>query len=156
MAAHFKKAIKAAEECGMHPLSNEVAGLKMECSNMLWNMAEGKYRDRAVDVLEKTLDEAAAGSEFFAKENRWEERNVVLKRAVLLGYKVGEMYTEMGKQKKAEEAMVWSTETLLREGIRRHNGKVETKDQGEWFKQIEVADFLESKFTRLHTPGYEI
>lgn len=141
MTSHFKKAIAQAEESGMHPLSDEIAGLKIECAALLAKLGDGQHKSKAVDILEHVLDENAAGAEYFGKEKRWEDRGKVLKRAVLLGYKVGELYTELNKTKQAEEALVWSTETMLREVQRRAHEK---DNIGEWFGHAEVAGCLES------------
>lgn len=125
----------------MHPLSDEIAGLKIECAALLAKLNDGQHKAKAADILEHVLDENAAGAEFFGKEKRWEDRSKVLKRAVLLGYKVGELYGELKRTKQAEEALVWSTETLLREVARR----AQEKDSiGEWFGHAEVAGCLES------------
>ncbi|TGZ79067.1 hypothetical protein EX30DRAFT_309381 [Ascodesmis nigricans] len=147
MANSFKKAIQLAEEAGLHPLSNEIAGLKIECAALLTKINDGEYKGKAVEILEKVLDEAVAGAEYFTERERWKDRSVVLQRAVLLGYKVGEMYTEMDKMRQAEEAMVWSTETLLREIHRRERDKVKEEEQGEWFDRMAVAGCLEKLAT---------
>lgn len=144
MVSNFKAAIQSAEEAGMHPLSDEVAGLKIQCAHMLAQLDEGRHRTKAVDVMEHVLDEAAAGAQYFEKERRLPDRNRVLKRAVLLGYKVGEMYDDLGDHKSAREAMEWSTETLLKEGIRRHSLKITDADEGDWFDDVARAGCLES------------
>ncbi|CCX15460.1 Similar to TPR repeat-containing protein P27G11.02; acc. no. Q9P7N6 [Pyronema omphalodes CBS 100304] len=132
MAAAFKEAISEAEKSGMHPLSNEVAGLKIECAQLLLKLKNGEYADKAVIVLERVLDEDAAGAEYYMKQERWADRNTVLKRAILLGYKIGEMYQTLGKDKEAEEAMSWSTTKLLEEDKRRETTDP-SKWGGEWF-----------------------
>ena len=146
MASAFKAAITAAEESGMHPLSDEVAGLKIECAQLLLKLQNGELADKAINILEHVLDESAAGADFFEKEARWEDRSKVLKRAVLLGYKIGEMYQETGKHAKAEEAMSWSTTALLKEIKRRADGEVQAggKD-GTWFADSEISACFESK-----------
>lgn len=145
MAAAFKAAITAAEAAGMHPLSDEVAGLKIECAQFLLKMKEGAYAEKGVQVLEHVLDESAAGAEFFEKEGRWGDRNKVLKRAVLLGYKIGEIYQGLEKDREAEEAMSWSTETLLEEIKRRERKKVDESEEGDWFDDIAMSACFESK-----------
>lgn len=149
MADSFKKAIVNAEEAGLHPLSDEVAGLKIECAALLSRLGDGMHKTKAVQILEKVLDESVAGAEYFTEQKRWTDRTKVLMRAVLLGYKVGEMYTELDKSKQAEEAMVWSTETLLREIHRRERDKVTDQEQGAWFDRPGIAGCLESKLTHL-------
>ncbi|KAF8531688.1 hypothetical protein BDD12DRAFT_766578, partial [Trichophaea hybrida] len=143
MASAFKEAIRAAEESGMHPLSNEVAGLKIECAQLLLKMKDGEYANKAIEVLERVLDENAAGAEYFEKERRWSDRTMVLKRAVLLGYKIGEIYQELGKDGNAEEAMSWSTKTLLKEIKRREDNSVDEKEEGEWFDDIALSGCFE-------------
>jgi tetratricopeptide (TPR) repeat protein len=145
MAACFKRAITEAEEAGIHPLSDKIAGLKIECAALLGKLNDGEHKEKAVEILERVLDESVAGAEYFTEEKRWKDRSQVLQRAVLLGYKVGEMYTELKKNKEAEEAMVWSTETLLREIHRRERDKATVEEQGEWFDRVAVSACLESK-----------
>lgn len=149
MANSFKNAIEQAEKAGLHPLSDEVAGLKIECAALLSRLGDGAHKTKAVQILEKVLDESVAGAEYFTEQKRWEDRTKVLMRAVLLGYKVGEMYTDLEKSKQAEEAMVWSTETLLREIHRRERDQVTDKDQGAWFDRLGVAGCLESKLAHI-------
>jgi hypothetical protein len=147
MASAFKEAIRAAEESGMHPLSNEVAGLKIECAQLLLKMKDGEFAEKAIEVLERVLDEDAAGAEYFEKERRWADRTMILKRAVLLGYKIGEIYQGLGKDGNAEEAMSWSTETLLKEIKRREDKSVDEKEEGEWFDDIALSGCFESYST---------
>ena len=149
MAAAFKAAIAAAEAAGMHPLSDEVAGLKIECAQFLLRMKDGAHAEKGVQVLEHVLDEAAAGADFFEKEGRWRDRNKVLRRAVLLGYKIGEAYQGLGKDADAEVAMAWSTETLLKEGKRREDRKADDgAEEGDWFDDSAVSACFESKTFR--------
>lgn len=149
MAAAFKAAITAAEESGMHPLSDEVSGLKIECAQLLLKLRGGELVDKAISVLEHVLDESAAGADYFEKEARWDDRNKVLKRAVLLGYKIGEIYQDIGKDGNAEEAMGWSTETLLKELRRRENGEVKNGQESMWFEDHEISACFESLWTFL-------
>ncbi|KAI5805811.1 hypothetical protein EDC01DRAFT_640291 [Geopyxis carbonaria] len=144
MATHFKNAITAAEESGMHPLSDEVAGLKIECAALLAKLGNGEFKNKSVDVLEHVLDEAVAGAEYFEKQGRITDRKKVLKRAVLLGYKIGELYHELSQNKSAEDAMVWSTETLLRENnhLGDTSGKAEEVNE-QWFDATATAACLE-------------
>lgn len=144
MASSFKTAIAAAEAAGMHPLSDEVAGLKIECAQFLLKMKDGAYAEKGAQVLEHVLDESAAGAEFFEKEGRRRDRNKVLMRAVLLGYKIGEIYQGLGKDKEAGEAMAWSTETLLKETKRREETKVDEKEEGDWFDDVAMSACFES------------
>ena len=149
MATAFKEAIRYAEESGMHPLSNEVAGLKIECAQLLLNIRDGELAGKAVEVLERVLDEAAAGAEYFAQQGRWADRTSVLKRAVLLGYKIGEIYQQLGKDPDAEEAMAWSTETLLTEVRRREDDNVDTAKEGDWFDDVAMSACFESNLPSL-------
>ncbi|KAA8908647.1 hypothetical protein FN846DRAFT_755165, partial [Sphaerosporella brunnea] len=144
MANAFKQAIQIAEQSGMHPLSDEVAGLKIECAQLLLKAKDGQYAAKAVAILEHVLDEAYAGAEYFEKRSRWKDRNKVLKRAVLLGYKIGEMYQGLGKDDKAEEAMSWATETLLKEMKRREESKKREEENDEdWFDSIATSACFE-------------
>jgi tetratricopeptide (TPR) repeat protein len=145
MANAFKEAIQAAEKSGMHPLSDEVAGLKIECANLLLKVKDGQYATKAVEVLEHVLDEAAAGAEYFEKQSRWKDRSKVLKRAVLLGYKIGEIYQMLGKDDKAEEAMSWATEMLLKETGRRAESKTpDDNNDDDWFDNAASSACFES------------
>jgi hypothetical protein len=144
MANAFKEAIQAAEKSGMHPLSDEVAGLKIECANLLLKVKDGQYAAKAVEVLEHVLDEAAAGAEYFEKQGRWKDRSKVLKRAVLLGYKIGEIYEDLGKDDKAEEAMSWATEMLLKEMKRRAENKNLVVEDDDWFDNVASSACFES------------
>lgn len=144
MATAFKEAIRYAEESGMHPLSNEVAGLKIECAQLLLNIRDGELAGKAVAVLERVLDENVAGAEYFAQQGRWADRTNVLKRAVLLGYKIGEIYQQLGKDPDAEEAMAWSTETLLKEVSRREDRRADAANEGDWFDDVAMSACFES------------
>ena len=153
MATAFKEAIRYAEESGMHPLSNEVAGLKIECAQLLLTIRDGELAGKAVAVLEHVLDENAAGAEYFAQQGRWADRTNVLKRAVLLGYKIGEIYQQLGKDPDAEEAMVWSTETLLKEASRREDRRADAAKEGDWFDDVAMSACFESSLPSPHSPS---
>ncbi|KAA8903022.1 hypothetical protein FN846DRAFT_891277 [Sphaerosporella brunnea] len=130
MANAFKQAIQIAEQSVMHPLSDEVAGLKTECAQLLLKAKDGQYAAKAVEILEHVLDEAYAGAKCFEKQSRWKGRNKVLKRAVLLGYKIGEIYQDLGKDDKAEEPMEESK-------------KPEEENDEDWFDSIATSACFE-------------
>jgi hypothetical protein len=145
MLASFKSAIEEGEKAGLHPLSDKVAGIKVECAQLLSTIKGGMYAEKAVKIMERVLDESAAGAEYFEKQQRWQDRSRVLMRAILLAFKVGEMYQDLDKDKNAEDAMVWGTETLLKEIRRRKDNDVDENEEGVWFDNTAVSECLESK-----------
>lgn len=143
MLASFKSAIEEGEKAGLHPLSDKVAGIKVECAQLLSTIKGGMYAEKAVKIMERVLDESAAGAEYFEKQQRWQDRSRVLMRAILLAFKVGEMYQDLDKDKNAEDAMVWGTETLLKEIRRRKDNDVDENEEGVWFDNTAVSECLE-------------
>lgn len=135
---HFRSALEQCAALGLDVLSDEVTGIKIELAGML---EKNGMPDKTITILEHVLDEVVAGAK--AQPNG-SERTRLLKKGVGVGLKLGALYREMKKPAEAEEALVWSVETTLRERRRRETEKVKVEEEGEWFSDEEVGMALEN------------
>lgn len=135
---HFRSALEKCMELGMDPLSDEVTGIKIELAGML-----EKYgvADKTITILEHVLDEVVAGAK---TQPNGSERTRLLKRGVSVGFKLGALYQELKRPVQAEEALVWSVETMLKERRRRETENTEAEEEGEWLSDEEVGMALEN------------
>lgn len=135
---HFRAALEKCTELGMDPLSDEVTGIKIELAGILEKFG---LKDKTTTILEHVLDECVAGAK--AQPNGL-ERTRLLKRGIGIGLKLGNLYQELKKPTEAEEALVWSVETILREQVRRQKDGVKVEDEGEWLGGEEIGMALEN------------
>lgn len=135
---HFRSALEQCAALGMDALSDEVTGIKIELAGML---EKHGLPDKTVTILEHVLDEVVVGAK--AQPNG-PERTRLMKKGVSIGFKLGTLYQDMEKPAEAEEALVWSVETALRERRRRETEGVKVEEEGEWFSDEETAMALEN------------
>lgn len=135
---HFRSALEQCAALGMDALSDEVTGIKIELAGML---EKHGLPDKTVTILEHVLDEVVVGAK--AQPNG-PERTRLMKKGVSIGFKLGALYQDMEKPAEAEEALVWSVETALRERRRRETENVKVEEEGEWFSDEETAMALEN------------
>lgn len=135
---HFRSALEQCMVLGMDPLSDEVTGIKIELAGLL---EKHGLADKTITILEHVLDEVVAGSK--AQLNGL-ERTRLLKKGVSVGLKLGALYQETKKLAEAEEALVWSVETMLREQRRREKDNTKAEEEGEWLSDEEIGMALEN------------
>lgn len=135
---HFRSALEQCMVLGMDPLSDEVTGIKIELAGML---EKHGLADKTITILEHVLDGVVAGSK--AQPNGL-ERTRLLKKGVSVGLKLGALYQDTKKLAEAEEALVWSVETMLREQRRREKENAKVEEEGEWLSDEEVGMALEN------------
>lgn len=135
---HFRSALEQCMVLGMDPLSDEVTGIKIELAGLL---EKHGLADKTITILEHVLDEVVAGSK--AQLNGL-ERTRLLKKGVSVGLKLGALYQETKKLAEAEEALVWSVETMLREQRRREKDNTKVEEEGEWLSDEEIGMALEN------------
>ena len=139
---YYKQALILADEMGMHPFGDEVLGVKINFAMFLENMHQ--YH-KSIDVLEVIKNECLGWIE--ARGERPEnagQRNRVLKKAVQISVKLGELYSGeyVMEPEAAEEALVWAVETVLKEQRRREKEGVK-EDEGPWMSDEENGAAME-------------
>jgi len=141
----YKEAIFQAQEAGLHPMSDEVLGLKLHlayffeeksyCIENAIVVYESVYRD-CVEWLGKEGDKHLADG----------NRTRVLERAVRTAVRLGELYgmPQIKRFEDSEEILSIATETVLKERHRRKEQGVILGDR-DFLSDDEVGASMESK-----------
>lgn len=141
---YFRQALHLAEEHGMDPLSDEILGIKIRVAEL---MEKIENYPKAIHVLEIIVRDCLDWEKRFgALEANRTKRTRVLKKAIAINVKLGELYSSsfVWDLQKAEEKLTWAVETILREKQRRLKMHVSDEDEGEWISDDELGASLET------------
>ena len=139
---YYKQALTVADEIGMHPFGDEVLGIKISFAAYLEQMHQ--YR-KSIDVLEVIKKECLGWIEARGERpGNAGQRNRVLKKAVGISIKLGELYSGeyIVEPEAAEAALAWAVETALKESRRREKEGVK-EDEGPWMNDEENGAAME-------------
>lgn len=131
---------------GMDPFSAEIIGIKIQIAALMERVMQFQ---KAIDILEIVKkDNMRWIEELGGKEGNEAKRTWVLGKTVGVSVKLGELYAGeyVMEREKAEEALVWAVETVLRERIRREKEGVK-EGEGEWLSREEIGGSFEGLFT---------
>ena len=139
----YKEAIFAAQEAQLHPLSDEVLGLKIHLAGFFEEKCMNP--ESAIMVYEHVYKECVQwlreeGDKHFADGHR----SRVLERTVRTAVRLGELYgtPQIKRFDDAEEMLTVATETILKEQKRRERNGVLEKE-GSFLSNEEVGGSLE-------------
>ena len=148
---NYVLALSAAHDEKMHPLSDAVAGIWIDMARVL-----EKYGNiqEAIEVLEgqrqHCLDWIEANGD---NDDLAAERSRLLERSIQFASKIGELFTNpmYPNRKKAEEFLVWSVETTLKENERKRKDGLRPGETGEIIDRDQQGAQLECECSRHNT-----
>lgn len=138
----YVQALQIASETGMHPLSDEVIGIKTELVRFLEKTGNAK---NAIDVLEALKGDCLKAIELLGKDEQYRgERTRLLGWACKVATRMADLYGNpyINDQAKMEENLVWAVETTIRERQRREREGVKP-GEGEWLDLDDQGSQLE-------------
>ncbi|KAL1303967.1 hypothetical protein AAFC00_000414 [Neodothiora populina] len=141
---YYKQALEIANELGMDPFSDEIIGVKIQVAALMERI---NNFPKAIEVLEILKRDMLNWEELLGGlERNKQKRTRVLKQAIAVSVKLGELYSNPYVQdpKTAEERLVWAVETTLREKARREKANVNSEEEGEWMDDNEIGASLEA------------
>lgn len=145
---YYKEALRAADEIGMDPFSDEILGVKIQLASL---MEKIQQYQKAIKILEIVRSDCLKWvDELGSKPGNEGNRTRILAKTVGISVKLGELYANKYVMEKeaAEEKLVWAVETVLKEQKRREVEGVKP-EEGPWLSPEEIGGSLEGKSTFL-------
>lgn len=139
---YYNRTIRAAEEIGMDPFSDEIIGVKIQLAAL---MEKIQLFDKAIDVLEIVKKDNLKWIEVLGnKPGNEGKRTRVLGKTVGVSVKLGELYANryINEKEIAEQSLIWAVETVLKEQKRRAVEGVK-EGEGDWMTPEEIGGALE-------------
>ncbi|KAI9823165.1 MAG: hypothetical protein M1832_002608 [Thelocarpon impressellum] len=140
---YYREALTLAAEHKMHPLSDEVLGVKIQLAHFLEKIQQFR---KAIEVLEIVRGDCLRWvEEHGSQQGMAAERNRVLGKTVSMSVKLGELYADehVLEPELAEENLVSAVETVLKEKNRREAEGVK-EGEGPWMTDEEVGGAMEA------------
>jgi tetratricopeptide (TPR) repeat protein len=140
---YFEQALEVAREEGMHPMSDEVMGIKIEIAGLMERIHSYGEAIKVLDVM------VAQNLEWIEAHKDDEElkklRTRVLYQTVKVQIKVAELYGNpaIWDRDTAEAKLVWAVETLVKEKQRREREHVTDEEEGPWLSDDEMGASIE-------------
>jgi hypothetical protein len=142
----YKEALFLSQEAGLHPISDEVIGLKLQLGKFFEEKAYSI--DNAITVYEAVYRDCVGWlGEEGDKHVADGHRTRVLERAVRTAVRLGELYgmPQIKRFEDSEEILAIATETVLKERMRRKEQGVVVGDR-DFLSDDEVGASMESKY----------
>jgi hypothetical protein len=140
---YYKEAHQIAmHQCGMHPLSEELIGLRIQVSALF---QKAQAWAQAIDVLETIKTDCLNWIELYGDKDP-ATRTRVLGKTVGISVKLGELYAHdrINDPEKAEESLLYAVNTVLTEKKRRETEGVK-EGEGDWMTNEEIGGSLEGR-----------
>lgn len=140
---YFEQALEAAREQGMHPMSDEVMGIKFEIAGL---MVRCDAYEEAIQALDLVVQQNLAWIEAHKDEPELKKmRTHVLYQTIKVQIRVADYYANpaIWDRDTAETRLVWAVETLVKERQRREREGVNEEEEGPWMTDDEVGATIE-------------
>lgn len=138
----YVQALQLASEHDMHPLSDEVIGIKVELVRLLEKTGNVQ---NGIEVLEALKAECLKWRDTLAADQQMAgERTRLLRWAVKFATRLADLYGSVyvNDQGRLEENLRWAVETTIRERQRREREGVK-EGEGEWLSLDDQGSQLE-------------
>lgn len=142
---YYRQALELANEMGMDPFSDEIMGVKVQVASL---MEQIRNYPKAIEVLEILKRDCLQWEQLLGGlERNKEKRTRVLKKAIAISIKLGELYSNeyINEPRVAEERLVWAVESTLREKQRRDRDGVKVEEEGDWMSDDEIGASMEGE-----------
>jgi hypothetical protein len=142
---YYREALRVSDEMGMDPFSDEIMGIKIQLAAFFEKI---QVYQKACQVLEIVKADNLKWVEVLGgKKGNEGKRTRVLTKTVEVSVKLGELYANeyVKEDEKAEEALIWAVETILKEQRRRETEGVK-EGEGEWMTPEKVGGSMECEF----------